>query len=475
MTDTTRNDDVWDDDGEDDDEQTKVARNPLFRSNQAPAADTARLQARSLSSFGTPRSSWPPGSHEHGRPSLYDRLVQTGALDEDLADADKGESSRPLSRELQRSGSLELPPAPDLRELAEALEGGDGRDSAEQLRDSDLEMVAPASQIDTKPLRPLPTAMLPPKTSDSQAAGLRALPPPRATGNGQVSSILLGPGASMRNDATERFSHTPSTHPLTNSLAPSAQSVRPIPDEKRTPGWMVAAAALLLVGAGAAIGRYRSSAADSVETAERRAAATAVESPRATEPARSVAPPAPSAPVAEPAAPSSAVAAAEQEAAASPADDVPAGETPAQAKKRERDRRRAEREAERASGVVGTEQPLTANSAGSGTSAAAKPAPQPARVRPAGPTGPLLAQPTREQVVSTMDAMLPALAGCVGEKHGTASVTMTVRSTGTVSYALVGGSFAGTAEGSCIARVIKQAEFPAFSDASIRVSYPFQL
>ena len=52
---------------------------------------------------------------------------------------------------------------------------------------------------------------------------------------------------------------------------------------------------------------------------------------------------------------------------------------------------------------------------------------------------------------------------------------MIVRSRGVVSYAMVSGSFAGTPEGSCIARSVKLAKFPAFSDPSVRVNYPFEL
>ncbi len=481
MADTTRTgDDLWSEEGEDDNEQTQVARNPLLRSSPAPAADLSRSQARSLSSFGTPRSSWPPGTGEHGpsgagRPSLYERLRQTGALDEELATAAKRESSRPLGTDLQRSGvhPQQLPPAPDLRDLAEALEGSDGRDSAEELRDSDVQMLAPSSQIDTKPLRPLPT---PPRSDAANPAGPkttgqtplpRGLPPiPRSNGNGQVSSILLGPGASMRNDATERFSHMPSTHPLANSLAPTATSVRPLPAGQRMPTWLVVAAALLLVGLGAGIGRWRSG---SVDSASSQTSAT-------------------SAPIASPSVPATAMtreavvpdAVAVSDAPAtvavpstSPADE-PVEETPAQARKRERDRRRAER----ASGTAGGAQsPALPASLASASDTAANPLSGRGRsATNAGvPASAVMAQPTREQVVTAMDRVLPELTRCVGEKHGAATVTMTVRSSGAVTYALVGGSFAGTPEGSCIARVIRQAQFPAFSDPSIRVSYPFQL
>lgn len=474
MTDTTRtSDDLWREDGEDDDEQTQVARNPLLRAQQAQTADQSRVQqTRSLSSFGTPRSSWPPaaeGAQGSARPSLYDRLLQTGALDDALSVEAKHESSRPLSSELSRSAGHVLPPPPDLRDLAEALEGGEGRDSAEQLRDSDVQVLAAASQTPTRPLRPVPTP-----------SGGRSMPMPlpRPNGNGQMSSILLGPGASTRNDATERFSHMPSTHPLANSLAPTAPSVRPVPmPEKRTPAWLVAVAAVALVGAGAAIGRYRAGLPNQADESR----TVAVAAPTAAEPiaeATAVAPPAPENAALAPAEPVAAPEVPSETKGADEASAESAEETPAEARKRERDLRRAERAAAAAAALSADSTPAADVSPSPSevpAEANAIAAPAPARVKPAAPSGPLPAQPSREQVVATMDAMQPELARCVGEKHGSANVTMTVRSAGTVSYAIVGGSFAGTPEGSCIARVIKLAQFPAFSDASIRVTYPFQL
>jgi outer membrane biosynthesis protein TonB len=93
----------------------------------------------------------------------------------------------------------------------------------------------------------------------------------------------------------------------------------------------------------------------------------------------------------------------------------------------------------------------------------------------AAPASDLPAQPSRDDVRAALDAVIPELQKCAGSLHGTADVTMTVRSGGVVSYAVVAGTFAGTPEGSCIARTVKLAKFPAFSDPSVRVSYPFEL
>jgi hypothetical protein len=88
---------------------------------------------------------------------------------------------------------------------------------------------------------------------------------------------------------------------------------------------------------------------------------------------------------------------------------------------------------------------------------------------------PLPSQPSREQVVQALTAVQPRLKECVGDKHGTAQVTVTVRAAGFVSYALVGGTFAGTPAGSCIAQIVKESQFPAFTDPFIRVTFPYQL
>lgn len=87
----------------------------------------------------------------------------------------------------------------------------------------------------------------------------------------------------------------------------------------------------------------------------------------------------------------------------------------------------------------------------------------------------LPALPTREQVVAGFDSVRPQLEQCAAGQHGVASVAATVASSGRVSYALVQGKFAGTPEGSCMALAVRQAHFPRFSQASLKVVYPFSL
>jgi hypothetical protein len=89
-------------------------------------------------------------------------------------------------------------------------------------------------------------------------------------------------------------------------------------------------------------------------------------------------------------------------------------------------------------------------------------------------SGGLPAQPSREQVMATMRAAMPALARCTGGRRGVVEVQLTVRGSGKVTYALVQGSFAGTPQGSCLARALRDVRFPEFGESSLRLSYPLQ-
>ena len=82
---------------------------------------------------------------------------------------------------------------------------------------------------------------------------------------------------------------------------------------------------------------------------------------------------------------------------------------------------------------------------------------------------------SKSAVIEGMNAILPELSRCAGGMGGVADITLTVQSTGRVSYAMVSGDFAGTPEGSCLARAVKSAKFPPFKEAFLRVNYPIQL
>jgi hypothetical protein len=83
--------------------------------------------------------------------------------------------------------------------------------------------------------------------------------------------------------------------------------------------------------------------------------------------------------------------------------------------------------------------------------------------------------PTREQVVAGFEAVQEQLVQCAAGKHGIAQIDATIASSGRISYALVGGKFTGSPEGSCMARVVRTARFPQFRQPTLKVSYPVAL
>ncbi len=83
--------------------------------------------------------------------------------------------------------------------------------------------------------------------------------------------------------------------------------------------------------------------------------------------------------------------------------------------------------------------------------------------------------PSREDVLAALAPIRAAVRACARDMHGTAQLDVTVANTGFVTYAVVGGDFAGTPEGSCIARAARGAQFVPFKKPRFRVIYPFSL
>jgi hypothetical protein len=83
--------------------------------------------------------------------------------------------------------------------------------------------------------------------------------------------------------------------------------------------------------------------------------------------------------------------------------------------------------------------------------------------------------PSREDVIAALEPLRGAIGECVHGRRGVAQLDITVSSTGSVSHAVVGGDFAGTPEGSCIARATRTAQFTPFKKPRFRVIYPFGL
>ncbi|UJR80383.1 hypothetical protein [Sandaracinus amylolyticus] len=87
----------------------------------------------------------------------------------------------------------------------------------------------------------------------------------------------------------------------------------------------------------------------------------------------------------------------------------------------------------------------------------------------------LPATPDRGAVLAAIQAVEPAVRACAEAEHGVASVRIVVANTGRVTTATVGGQFAGTPVGSCVARAVRTARFPRFASERFEVTYPFQL
>lgn len=105
---------------------------------------------------------------------------------------------------------------------------------------------------------------------------------------------------------------------------------------------------------------------------------------------------------------------------------------------------------------------------------AAAPA-EPAAAAPAASLGALPDLPTREEVVAGFEQVRAALDTCAAGKHGTVKIDATIANSGRVAQAVINGAFVGTPEGSCMARAVRGVRFPAFSQQSLKVSYPIAL
>ena len=91
-------------------------------------------------------------------------------------------------------------------------------------------------------------------------------------------------------------------------------------------------------------------------------------------------------------------------------------------------------------------------------------------------SGSLPETPSRDAVIAAMRAVQPAVRACAqGDRHGVATVRIVIGSSGRVRNAEVVGDFAGTSEGSCVARAVRGASVPPFSSASFAVTYPFPI
>jgi hypothetical protein len=83
--------------------------------------------------------------------------------------------------------------------------------------------------------------------------------------------------------------------------------------------------------------------------------------------------------------------------------------------------------------------------------------------------------PSRGEVVQRLEAVRPSVRACAAGLSGVADLDITIAHSGVVTHVLVGGDFAGTTQGSCIARAVREARFPSFKQERFRLLYPYAI
>lgn len=85
-------------------------------------------------------------------------------------------------------------------------------------------------------------------------------------------------------------------------------------------------------------------------------------------------------------------------------------------------------------------------------------------------------RPDSGAVRAAIAAVQPAVSACAQGQHGLATTSITVAGpTGRVSNVNVTGQFAGTPQGTCVARAVRGARFPRFRQDQFTISFPFRL
>jgi len=84
-------------------------------------------------------------------------------------------------------------------------------------------------------------------------------------------------------------------------------------------------------------------------------------------------------------------------------------------------------------------------------------------------------EPSRQDVIAGLNQLRGELSECSKGRSGTAEIDLTIAGTGAVTYALIAGDYAGTPQGSCIARTIRGAHFEPFKKPRVRILYRMAL
>jgi hypothetical protein len=83
--------------------------------------------------------------------------------------------------------------------------------------------------------------------------------------------------------------------------------------------------------------------------------------------------------------------------------------------------------------------------------------------------------PSRAVVVQRLESVRSSVRACAAGRSGVADLDITIAHSGVVTHVLVGGDFAGTMQGSCIARAVREARFPSFKQERLRLLFPYAI
>jgi hypothetical protein len=90
-------------------------------------------------------------------------------------------------------------------------------------------------------------------------------------------------------------------------------------------------------------------------------------------------------------------------------------------------------------------------------------------------TGDIPQTPSRTDVLHKLEAVRPSVRACAAGRSGVADLDITVAHSGVVTHVLVGGDFAGTTQGTCIARAVREARFDSFKQERFRLLFPYAI
>jgi hypothetical protein len=83
--------------------------------------------------------------------------------------------------------------------------------------------------------------------------------------------------------------------------------------------------------------------------------------------------------------------------------------------------------------------------------------------------------PSRGEVLQSLETVRSSVRACAAGRSGVADLDITIAHSGVVTHVLVGGDFAGTTQGSCIARAVRDARFASFKQERFRLLFPYAI